>query len=83
MIVERVEVINKLLIVLHLQVGLRLFDLCYLLLVTAQLLLDFLDDSFVVLYLCFLLLGFGHIITLSFLFLLVLILILFLLVIAN
>ena len=51
MIIERVEVIDQLLIVFHRDVRLCLLDVCDFGLITRQLLLDFLDNSLVVLYL--------------------------------
>ena len=51
MIVKRVKVVDQLLIVLHRDVGLGLLDVGNLSFITRELLLYFLDDSLVVLYL--------------------------------
>ena len=48
MVIEAVEVVYKLLVVVHSDVGLSLLYVCYLLLVARKLLLDLLDDSLVV-----------------------------------
>ena len=51
MIIERVEVIDQLLIVFHRDVRLCLLDVSDFGLIARQLLLDFLDNSLIVLYL--------------------------------
>ena len=53
MIVERVEIIDELLVVLHCDVRLCFFDACDLGLVACKLLLDLFDHALIVFYLLF------------------------------